>query len=85
MLKVVAVGEEKVWNEKVATRLTALRPEVYTGWKAETVAKNPRPHGVSALDVWGTSDKGKGTTRRGITRADITKAITERDGKPGKD
>ncbi|MGD6753814.1 cell division protein FtsK [Streptomyces sp. BH105] len=81
VLSVVPVDEEKVWNEKVATRLANLRPEVYTGWKAETVAKNLRPHGVSALDVWGTTDKGKGTTRRGIARADLLKAVAERDGK----
>ncbi|MCX5324307.1 cell division protein FtsK [Streptomyces sp. NBC_00120] len=83
VLSVVAVDEEKVWNEKVATRLAALRPEVYSGWKAETVAKNLRPHGITVQDVWATSDKGKGTTRRGIARADITKAVTERDGKLG--
>ncbi|WP_326712169.1 cell division protein FtsK [Streptomyces sp. NBC_01474] len=84
VLKVVAVDEEKVWNEKVATRLADLRPEVYQGWKAETVAKNLRPHGITVQDVWATGDKGKGTTRRGIARADIAAAITERDGKPGK-
>ncbi|MFD9486973.1 cell division protein FtsK [Streptomyces sp. NPDC059991] len=84
ILRVVAADEDKVWNEKVAARLASLRPEVYGGWKAETVTTNLKPHGVAAQDVWGTSDKGKGTTRRGIARADITKAITERDGKPSK-
>ncbi|MEU9776836.1 cell division protein FtsK [Streptomyces sp. NPDC047968] len=79
ILKVVPADEDKVWNEKVAARLATLRPEVYGGWKAETVTSNLKPHGVSAQDVWGTSDKGKGTTRRGIARADITKAITLRD------
>ncbi|WP_371601032.1 cell division protein FtsK [Streptomyces sp. NBC_00564] len=81
ILKVVATDEDKVWNEKVAARLATLRPEVYGGWKAETVTSNLRPHGVTAQDVWGTTDKGKGTTRRGIARADITIAITQRDGK----
>ncbi|MEU6216976.1 cell division protein FtsK [Streptomyces sp. NPDC047022] len=81
ILKVVAADEEKVWNEKVAARLATLRPEIYGGWKAETVTTNLRPHGITAQDVWGTTDKGKGTTRRGIARADITIAITHRDGK----
>lgn len=81
ILKVVAADEDKVWNEKVAARLATLRPEVYGGWKGETVTSNLRPHGVTAQDVWGTTDKGKGTTRRGIARADITTAITQRDGK----
>ena len=81
ILKVVAADEDKVWNEKVAARLAALRPEVYGGWKPETVTTNLRPHGITAQDVWGTTDKGKGTTRRGIARADITTAITQRDRK----
>ncbi|MFE5008063.1 cell division protein FtsK [Streptomyces sp. NPDC056696] len=81
ILKVVPADEDKVWNEKVAARLATLRPDVYGGWKGETVTSNLKPHGVAAQDVWGTSDKGKGTTRRGIARADITKAVTMRDGK----
>ncbi|WP_405635252.1 cell division protein FtsK [Streptomyces sp. NBC_00056] len=81
ILKVVPADEDKVWNEKVAARLAALRPEVYGGWKGETVTSNLKPHGVTVQDVWGTSDKGKGTTRRGIARADITKAVAVRDGK----
>ncbi|WTL50764.1 cell division protein FtsK [Streptomyces sp. NBC_01497] len=73
--------EDKLWNERLAGRLASLRPDVYGGWKAETVAKNLRPHGIAVLDVWGTTDAGKGTTRRGIARTDILKAITQRDGK----
>ncbi|MFD9629332.1 cell division protein FtsK [Streptomyces violascens] len=80
ILKVVPADEDKVWNEKVAARLASLRPEVYGGWKAETVAKNLRPHGVTAQDVWGSTTAGKGTTRRGIARTDLLTAITERDG-----
>ncbi|WP_327667196.1 cell division protein FtsK [Streptomyces sp. NBC_00485] len=85
ILKVVPADEDKVWNEKVAARLATLRPEVYGGWKAETVTTNLRPHGITAQDVWGTTDKGKGTTRRGIARADLTTAITQRDGKRSGD
>ncbi|WP_329444915.1 cell division protein FtsK [Streptomyces sp. NBC_01426] len=81
ILKVVPADEEKVWNEKVAARLATLRPEVYSGWKAETVTTNLKPHGITAQDVWGSTASGKGTTRRGIARADITTAITQRDGK----
>ncbi|MFD7163124.1 cell division protein FtsK [Streptomyces violascens] len=81
ILKVVPADEDKVWNEKVAARLAALRPEIYGGWKAETLAKNLRPHGVAAQDVWGSTAAGKGTTRRGIARADIATAITQRDQK----
>ncbi|MEV7445276.1 cell division protein FtsK [Streptomyces sp. NPDC091204] len=81
ILRVVPADEEKVWNEKVAARLASLRPEVYSGWKAETVTTNLKPHGITAQDVWGSTTSGKGTTRRGIARADVTEAITIRDGK----
>ncbi|MFF7727671.1 cell division protein FtsK [Streptomyces sp. NPDC008001] len=81
ILQVVAADEDKIWNEKIAARLATLRPEIYGGWKAETVTTNLRPHGISAQDVWGTTEQGKGTTRRGIARADISNAITKRDGK----
>ena len=67
ILAVVPADEEKVWNEKVAERLADLRPEVYGGWKPETVTANLKPHGVAVQDVWGTpAGGGKGTTRRGI-------------------
>ncbi|WP_236655653.1 cell division protein FtsK [Streptacidiphilus carbonis] len=79
ILSVVPVDEEKVWNEKVAVRLADLRPEVYGGWKGETVTANLKPFGITVQDVWGTpTGGGKGTTRRGIARADITTAHTER-------
>ncbi|MEN8650367.1 cell division protein FtsK [Streptomyces sp. 21So2-11] len=81
ILKVVPTDEDKAWNEKIATRLATLRPEVYGGWKGETVTSNLKPHGVTAQDVWGSTAAGKGTTRRGIARTDITTAITVRDGK----
>jgi S-DNA-T family DNA segregation ATPase FtsK/SpoIIIE len=33
--------------------------------------------------VWGTTEDGKGANRRGITRDEITTAITQRDQKRG--
>ncbi|WP_327290760.1 cell division protein FtsK [Streptomyces sp. NBC_01198] len=81
VLRVIPADEDKVWNEKIASRLAELRPEVYGGWKAATVATNLKAHGITAQDVWGTTGAGKGTTRRGIVRADLTTAITQRDKK----
>jgi S-DNA-T family DNA segregation ATPase FtsK/SpoIIIE len=79
ILKVVTADEDKVWNERVATRLGQLRPDVYGGWEAANVTTALKPWGVSVADVWGTTDDGKGTTRRGIQRADVVAAITRRD------
>ncbi|MBV9023821.1 MAG: cell division protein FtsK, partial [Streptomycetaceae bacterium] len=81
VLSVIAVDEKKVWNERIAARLAELRPEVYGNWEGETVTTNLKPHGITAGDVWGSTDAGKGTTRRGTARADVVKAITNRDGK----
>lgn len=37
ILKVVGSDEEQVWNERVASRLAELRPDVYEGWTGENV------------------------------------------------
>lgn len=76
---VVPVSEERVWNERIAARLAELRPEVYGGWKGENVTSALKPHGIKTRDVAGTTDDGTRTTRRGIARANLTKAIAERD------
>ena len=80
---VVAEKEERVWNERIAARLAELRPDVYGGWKGENVTSALKPHGIRTRDVAGTTDDGTRTTRRGITRADLLKAIAERNEKPG--
>ncbi|MFF7973353.1 cell division protein FtsK [Streptomyces sp. NPDC007905] len=80
---VVAEKEERVWNERIAARLAELRPDLYGGWKGENVTSALKPHGIRTRDVAGTTDDGTRTTRRGITRADLLKAIAERNEKPG--
>ncbi|MEV5879194.1 cell division protein FtsK [Streptomyces sp. NPDC052101] len=80
---IVPPSEERVWNERIAARLAELRPEVYGGWKGENVTSALKPHGIKTRDVAGTTDDGTRTTRRGITRADLTKAIAERDERRG--
>ncbi|MGW2519792.1 cell division protein FtsK [Streptomyces sp. NPDC001617] len=80
---VVAEKEERVWNERIAARLADLRPDVYGGWKGENVTSALKPHGIKTRDVAGTTDEGTRTTRRGIARADLMKAIAERSEKPG--
>ncbi|WP_214412320.1 cell division protein FtsK, partial [Sphaerisporangium fuscum] len=91
VLAVVAPSEAKVWNEVVVARLAELRPEVYGPWmeleadaRAAQLTTALKPYGVRTGQVWGTPEGGgKGANRRGITRDDITTAITERDGKRG--
>ncbi|MFJ4036246.1 cell division protein FtsK [Streptomyces griseoluteus] len=80
---VVAEKEERVWNERIAARLAELRPDVYAGWKGENVTSALKPHGIRTRDVAGTTDDGTRTTRRGIARADLLKAIAERNEEPG--
>lgn len=79
VLAVVPATEKTVWCERIATRLTAHRPETYTGWKGENVTAALKPWGIKPGQVWGQTDDGDGKNRRGIERADITAAITRRD------
>lgn len=77
---VVPESEKKVWNERVIPRLVELRPEVYDSLaKAEDLTTALKRHGVATGQVWGTTDDGVGTSRIGITRADIVQAVTDRD------
>lgn len=80
------VPEPKLWSETVVTRLAELRPGAYGAWgamepdaRAAQLTNALKPYGVRTGQVWGTAEDGKGANRRGITRADITKAITERN------
>ncbi|MFI0989711.1 cell division protein FtsK [Streptomyces exfoliatus] len=79
ILDVIEEGEKAVWCERIATRLTALRPDTYAGWKGENVTAALKPYGIKPGQVWGQTDDGKGANRRGIDRTDITAAITRRN------
>jgi S-DNA-T family DNA segregation ATPase FtsK/SpoIIIE len=79
VLAVVTASEDKAWNENIAGRLAELRPEVYAGWKAETVTAALKPFGINVIDVWSAPDGGgKSTTRRGIERREIVAAVEAR-------
>jgi S-DNA-T family DNA segregation ATPase FtsK/SpoIIIE len=82
VLAVVPASEAKAWNETVVARLAELRPAVYHGWDAEQLTFALKPHAIAVGQVWGTDlHTGKGANRRGITRAHIVAAMTERDGR----
>ena len=81
---------QDVVRETVVIRLAALRPGAYQAWadlepdaRAAQLTAALKPYGIRTGQVWGTTADGKGANRRGITRDDLTKAITERNGKPG--
>lgn len=79
ILKVFRTGEEKLWNERIAERLAPLQPDTYGGWDGSMVTGALKPWGVPVKDVWGTTDDGQKTTRRGIEKADVMAAKTRRD------
>ncbi|MER5211970.1 cell division protein FtsK [Streptomyces sp. NPDC002838] len=79
VLKVFRPDEEQLWCERIAARLVESWPDVYGEWTTATVAPNLKPWGVATADVWATGDDGKGTTKRGIKRADVAAAVTRRD------
>ena len=80
LLAAVPSDQSKIWNEYVVARLAELRPDVYGAWAPEQLTAALKPYGIRTVQVWGTTEDGKGANRRGIRRADILKAITERDG-----
>lgn len=73
-------GAGKAWNETLVGSLAALRPEVYDGWESANLTAALKPFGVPVADV-GRRIDGTPVTKRGIARADIASAITERDRK----
>jgi S-DNA-T family DNA segregation ATPase FtsK/SpoIIIE len=72
-------GKSKAWSEDVIARLAELRPEVYGQWSREQLAAALKPYGIRTVQVWGTTEDGKGANRRGVRRTDITAAIARRD------
>ncbi|WP_240364111.1 cell division protein FtsK [Streptomyces sp. S1D4-20] len=79
VLKVFRPDEDQLWCERVTARLAECWPDVYGEWTTASVAPSLKPWGVTTADVWATDDDGKGTTRRGIKRTDVTAAVTRRD------
>ncbi|MGW5642213.1 cell division protein FtsK [Saccharopolyspora sp. NPDC003752] len=80
ILAVVPETEKKLWNERVIARLYELRPDIYDTYReAADLTAALKRHGIKTVQVWGSTDDGKGANRIGITRADIAKKITERD------
>ncbi|MCX4974240.1 cell division protein FtsK [Streptomyces sp. NBC_00620] len=79
MLKTFRPDEEQLWCERIAARLAESWPDVYGEWTTARVAPALKPWGVTTADVWATDDDGRGTTKRGIKRADVAAALTRRD------
>lgn len=84
---VLGKGEAKLWSETIVDRLAELRPEVYGPWaemepkpKAEQLTNALKPYGISTEQISRRID-GKTVNKRGILRADLSKAITERNKK----
>ncbi|MER5600542.1 cell division protein FtsK [Streptomyces sp. NPDC002265] len=76
--KVFRADEEQLWCERIAARLAESWPDVYGEWTTASVAPSLKPWGVATADVWATGEDGKGTTKRGIKRADVAAAVTRR-------
>jgi len=79
LLAVTAASEKKVWNQTAVARLAELRPEVYGGWKAETLTAALKPFGVAVDQVWGTDPAtGEGANRQGFVRQHVADAHADR-------
>ncbi|MEU7384947.1 cell division protein FtsK [Streptomyces sp. NPDC042207] len=78
VLKVFRPDEEQLWCERIAARLAEAWPDVYGEWTTASVAPALKPWSVATADVWATGEDGKGTTKRGIKRADAVAAHARR-------
>ncbi len=73
----VMAGDDKVWSETICARLAELRPDHYRGWDATQLAGALKPYGLVTSQVWGTDETGKGSNKRGFTRADLDRAMSK--------
>ena len=64
-----------MWNETVVDRLADLRPDVYDGWDGDTTDRRAQAARHRHRPGLGAGEDGKGVNRRGITRADLHKAL----------
>lgn len=64
---IFAIGESKLWNEVIASRLASRWPEHYDGWTGADVTGALAKHGVKTVQVWGQTPDGESANRRGIT------------------
>ncbi|MFF6955398.1 cell division protein FtsK [Streptomyces sp. NPDC008317] len=80
LLTAIPAGTSKTWSEDIIARLAELRPDVYGEWSPEQLASAVKPYGIRTVQVWGTTEDGKGANRRGVRRADVLAAIAQRDG-----
>jgi S-DNA-T family DNA segregation ATPase FtsK/SpoIIIE len=78
LLTAIPAGTSKTWSEDVVVRLAELRPEVYGEWGPEQLAAAVKPYGIRTVQVWGTTEDGKGANRRGVRRADVLAALERR-------
>lgn len=71
-------GEDAAWNETLLERLVNLRPEVYGRWETSQLTAALSGYGVPVGQI-GRRIDGKTVNRRGPARADIIRAVTERN------
>ncbi|UQI47877.1 cell division protein FtsK [Streptomyces sp. HU2014] len=79
LLTALPDGKPKLWNEAIVAGLAELRPAVYGTWTPEQLTAALKSYGIRTVQVWGTTEDGKGANRRGTKRADVLAAIAERD------
>ncbi|OLM09293.1 TraB protein [Pseudonocardia sp. Ae706_Ps2] len=72
---VFAPGEDRLWSDIIAARLTEQWPTTYLGFSPATLAAALKPYGLKPAQVWGTDPQtGEGRNRRGYHRDAITTA-----------
>lgn len=77
-LAAVAGNAAGAHTETVLGQLAQMRPELYDGWSATTLAGALRPHGVEPEQVWAATPEGAKRNRQGYKIDAITEAQSRR-------
>jgi S-DNA-T family DNA segregation ATPase FtsK/SpoIIIE len=80
---VMPEGEDKVWSTVLIERLTAHRPDTYTGWTPTDLGNATAAYGLDTVQIKRRKD-GKAVNNNGIDRTKLHTVITERNERRGQ-
>ena len=63
------------WSEDLVAKLAAMKPELYAGWDADTLARTLSGLGVTTRQLNRTGPDGRRANRRGVVAADLPVAL----------
>jgi S-DNA-T family DNA segregation ATPase FtsK/SpoIIIE len=69
------IEQDWSWSEALVGRLAGMKPELYAGWDADTLARTLSGLGVATRQLNRTGPDGRRANRRGVIAADLPVAL----------